>query len=110
MFLANYKFYLLDTVFLSHLWGFTKRKVPYWRLMQSYHNSRIFFTFHARELSVRYDKDVQAIIKKYPQTKFPTQLEIHVNADKKRTNEKKNVTKLIPSKYHLKKRWGTYGF
>jgi len=55
MALADYKFFLLDSIFLSHLWGFQRKDHSNKaRIKQTRYNHRMFSAQHARELAARY--------------------------------------------------------
>ena len=55
MFLAGYKFCVLNNLFLNH-WGLQKRETrPHWRQLQHLLNNRLFKGF-AKELTARYNK------------------------------------------------------
>jgi len=59
MHLAEYTFFLIDSIFLCHLWGIKRRKPGRnLRSRQVSYNTKIFFTYHASELAVRYDTDL----------------------------------------------------
>jgi len=86
MHLADYTFHLLDTIFLCHLWGLkflnkNSSSIPSTRKQQSIINKKIFFTFHVRELSIRYDTDLGDLLKVGDNYKFLWEFNIglHVN-------------------------------
>ncbi|CAB3379172.1 Hypothetical predicted protein [Cloeon dipterum] len=76
MHLDGYRFFVLDSIFLSHLWGILQNKplpqsAPRKRQLQL--NIKLFYTFFIRELALRYqinmDSEVLAKIGRRP-TKF----------------------------------------
>jgi Glycosyl-transferase for dystroglycan len=84
MHLADYTFHLLDTIFLCHLWGLKflqKSYIPSPRKQQSFINKKIFFTFHVRELAIRYDTDLGDLHKVGGNFKFlwDFKIGVHVN-------------------------------
>lgn len=55
MYMAGYKFSVLNNLFLNH-WGLQKRETrPHWRQAQHLLNNRLFKGF-AKELTARYNK------------------------------------------------------
>ena len=64
MYLAGYKFVVLNNLFLNH-WGLQKRETrPHWRQLQHLLNNRLFKGF-AKELSARYNKYEHSLIMFY---------------------------------------------
>jgi len=113
--LDGYRFYLMDTIFLSHLWGFKKRpakkktKKESFREYQSYYNAKIFFTFHARELSVRYDTDLKTL--KVPKGRwFHKKLRVGIVINPTKKDKKAMQEYLRIYSAFLDKHPGTYGF
>ncbi|XP_059481228.1 beta-1,4-glucuronyltransferase 1-like [Neocloeon triangulifer] len=66
MSLAGYSFHLLDSIFLSHVWGL-KRKTAVEsnteRKIETQMNTRFFSSVHVRELAARYDSDRHNILR-----------------------------------------------
>jgi hypothetical protein len=84
MHLADYTFHLLDTIFLCHLWGLKflqEGSISSARKQQTMINKKIFFTFHVRELAIRYDTDLGDLHKVDDRYKFLWNFNIglHVN-------------------------------
>lgn len=59
MALAGYSFYLLESIFLCHIWGLQHKNstVNSQRKTETSMNMRFFSTSHVRELAARYDSD-----------------------------------------------------
>ncbi|CAB3387038.1 Hypothetical predicted protein [Cloeon dipterum] len=56
--LAGYTFYLLDGIFLNHVWGLQSRSMQdKSRKQETSMNYKFFTSVHARELAARYDSD-----------------------------------------------------
>lgn len=108
MHLADFTFHLLDTIFLCHLWGLKSQgSIPNTRIMQSMINKKIFFTFHVRELAIRYDNDLGDLLNVDSRLKFAWNFNIrlHVNP----VNE--SVQQLLANFGAIFDRVpGTYGF
>jgi len=65
MHLSGYEFYVLDTIFLCHLWGiFNSRNHSKKRNQEVDFNTKMFNTFYVRELAVKYDTDLSEVFAK----------------------------------------------
>jgi len=64
--LAGYEFFMLDTIFLCHLWGVVQtRNHTEKRRSEAFTNTRLFNTYYYRDLSVKYDVDMSTVFKKW---------------------------------------------
>lgn len=84
MFLSNFTFHLLDTIFVCHLWGLkvrdcdSKSNMNSFRKYQVNFNSKLFFTDFTREVALRYDRDLGDLINV---TAFDKRLKRYQNVD-----------------------------
>lgn len=68
MYLSNFTFQLLDTIFICHLWGLklqdsdSNSQMNTFRSYQVNYNTKVFFTHFTRELALRYDRDLGELI------------------------------------------------
>lgn len=85
MALASYSFYLLESIFLCHVWGLQHKlnTVTSQRKTETSMNMQFFSSSHVRELAARYDSDKFNILKY--QTRRGKAYAIEMNAVKKKT-------------------------
>jgi Glycosyl-transferase for dystroglycan len=59
MALAGYSFYLLESIFLCHVWGLQHKNITVTsqRKTETSMNMQFFSTSHVRELAAKYDSD-----------------------------------------------------
>ncbi|XP_059482690.1 beta-1,4-glucuronyltransferase 1-like [Neocloeon triangulifer] len=98
MHLSGYEFYLLDSIFLSHLWGILKKKnYNHARFQQIVFNSRLFHTFFMRELAFRHQQDLSTLVSTPTGLKpmFRTNINVETCLHKPSTNNAQNKSYFV---------------